>query len=172
MRRSQVDGSTTDQRLLDTRGPSDWVHTDPWRVLRIQSEFVNGFGALAEIPDGAEVSLTYSGDDPRLVVAAGRSPYNLPVLPAGDFPVMSTEASGSGIATSPGRWSVSSCMRGASPPARVEAPGLSFRASRDWGQAETGSGRVAAGQAATDDRCRAPRVCCANSLMGPGRPMK
>ena len=23
-------------------GPSDWVHTDPWRVLRIQSEFVDG----------------------------------------------------------------------------------------------------------------------------------
>ncbi|UAL31840.1 TIGR00730 family Rossman fold protein [Nocardioides rotundus] len=49
MRRSQVDGSTTDQRLLDTRGPSDWVHTDPWRVMRIQSEFVEGFGALAEL---------------------------------------------------------------------------------------------------------------------------
>ena len=48
-RRSQVDGSTTDQRLLDSRGPSDWVHTDPWRVLRIQAEFVEGFGALAEL---------------------------------------------------------------------------------------------------------------------------
>ena len=49
MRRSQVDVGTTDQRLLDSRGPSDWVHTDPWRVLRIQSEFVEGFGALAEL---------------------------------------------------------------------------------------------------------------------------
>jgi uncharacterized protein (TIGR00730 family) len=26
------------------------VHTDPWRVLRIQSEFVEGFGTLAELP--------------------------------------------------------------------------------------------------------------------------
>ena len=25
--------STTDSRLLDNRGPSDWVHTDPWRVV-------------------------------------------------------------------------------------------------------------------------------------------
>ena len=41
--------STTDQRLLDSRGPSDWVHTDPWRVLRIQAEFVEGFGTLAEL---------------------------------------------------------------------------------------------------------------------------
>jgi len=49
MRRDQVDGETTDQRLLDTAGPSDWVHTDPWRVLRIQAEFVEGFGALAEL---------------------------------------------------------------------------------------------------------------------------
>ncbi len=49
-RRGQVrEGTTTDQRLLDSRGPTDWVHTDPWRVLRIQAEFVEGFGALAEL---------------------------------------------------------------------------------------------------------------------------
>jgi hypothetical protein len=55
LRRTQVSPSTTDQRLLDTRGPSDWVHTDPWRVLRIQSEFVEGFGALAGL--GPAVSI-------------------------------------------------------------------------------------------------------------------
>jgi uncharacterized protein (TIGR00730 family) len=49
-RRGQVEeGSTTDQRLLDSRGPADWVHTDPWRVMRIQAEFIEGFGALAEL---------------------------------------------------------------------------------------------------------------------------
>jgi len=55
LRRSQIPGTTTDQRLLDTRGPSDWVHTDPWRVLRIQAEFVEGFGALAGL--GPAVSI-------------------------------------------------------------------------------------------------------------------
>jgi len=55
LRGSQVDLTTTDQRLLDSRGPSDWVHTDPWRVLRIQSEFVEGFGALAELGPGVAV---------------------------------------------------------------------------------------------------------------------
>jgi uncharacterized protein (TIGR00730 family) len=55
LRRSQVKGGTTDQRLLDSRGPSDWVHTDPWRVLRIQSEFVEGFGLLAELPSAVSV---------------------------------------------------------------------------------------------------------------------
>jgi uncharacterized protein (TIGR00730 family) len=54
-RRQAVEGSTTDQRLLDSRGSSDWVHTDPWRVLRIQSEFVEGFGLLAELPRAVSV---------------------------------------------------------------------------------------------------------------------
>jgi uncharacterized protein (TIGR00730 family) len=49
LRRGHVQSGTTDQRLLDSRGSSDWLHTDPWRVLRIQSEFVDGFGALAEL---------------------------------------------------------------------------------------------------------------------------
>lgn len=49
------EGSTTDERLLDRRGPSDWVHTDPWRVLRIQSEFVEGFGLLAELGSAVAV---------------------------------------------------------------------------------------------------------------------
>jgi uncharacterized protein (TIGR00730 family) len=55
MRRGQLNGSTTDQRLLDSRGPTDWVHADPWRVLRIQSEFVEGFGALAELGPAVSV---------------------------------------------------------------------------------------------------------------------
>ena len=49
------EGSTTDERLLDHRGPSDWVHTDPWRVLRIQSEFVEGFGLLSELGSAVAV---------------------------------------------------------------------------------------------------------------------
>jgi len=75
-------GSTTDQRLLDTRGPTDWVHTDPWRVLRIQSEFVEGFGSLAELGPAISVfgSARTRRDDPayamgvelgRLLVEAG-----------------------------------------------------------------------------------------------------
>ncbi|MBU7599224.1 TIGR00730 family Rossman fold protein [Streptomyces sp. P38-E01] len=48
-RRGQMQPGTADQRLLDSSGPSDFVHQDPWRVMRIQSEFVDGFGALAEV---------------------------------------------------------------------------------------------------------------------------
>lgn len=49
LRGTQVPRTTTDQRLLDAQGPGDWVHSDPWRVMRIQAEFVEGFGALAEL---------------------------------------------------------------------------------------------------------------------------
>ena len=56
-------GSTTDQRLLESRGTADWVHTDPWRVLRIQSEFVEGFGTLAEL--GPAISIFGSARTPR-----------------------------------------------------------------------------------------------------------
>jgi uncharacterized protein (TIGR00730 family) len=49
LRGRKVPATTTDQRLLDSRGPTDWVHTDPWRVLRIQAEFIEGFGTLAEL---------------------------------------------------------------------------------------------------------------------------
>jgi uncharacterized protein (TIGR00730 family) len=52
---AQTAGTTTDQRLLDRRNGSDWVHTDPWRVLRIQAEFVEGFGLLAELPRAVSV---------------------------------------------------------------------------------------------------------------------
>ncbi|MGB3168525.1 MAG: TIGR00730 family Rossman fold protein [Rhodococcus sp. (in: high G+C Gram-positive bacteria)] len=47
--------STSDQRLLDRRGTGNWIHSDPWRVMRIQSEFVEGFGALAEVPKAVTV---------------------------------------------------------------------------------------------------------------------
>ena len=52
---------------------------------------------VRKLPDGSEVELRYTGEDPRLFVAAGRSRFNLPVLPAGDFPQMSTENAGTKI---------------------------------------------------------------------------
>ena len=55
LRGDQIPRQTTDQRLLDTGGSADWVHSDPWRVMRIQSEFVEGFGALAEVGPAVSV---------------------------------------------------------------------------------------------------------------------
>jgi uncharacterized protein (TIGR00730 family) len=55
LRGRHIPKTTTDQRLLDRRGPADWVHTDPWRVMRIQAEFVEGFGLLAELGPAVSV---------------------------------------------------------------------------------------------------------------------
>ncbi len=63
LRGQQVSESTTDQRLLDSGGRGEWVHTDPWRVLRIQAEFVEGFGSLAEL--GPAISVFGSARTPR-----------------------------------------------------------------------------------------------------------
>ncbi len=41
--------NTLDQQLLDSAYADDWQHKDPWRVLRIQAEFVSGFDTLAEL---------------------------------------------------------------------------------------------------------------------------
>jgi DNA polymerase III subunit beta len=46
---------------------------------------------VRELPDGAEVSLEHTAEDPRLEARAGRSRFNLPVLPAGDFPMMASD---------------------------------------------------------------------------------
>lgn len=71
LRRDQVETTTTDQRLLDSRGPHDWVHADPWRVLRIQAEFVEGFGQLAELGSAVAVfgSARTKPDEPSFAQA-------------------------------------------------------------------------------------------------------
>jgi DNA polymerase-3 subunit beta len=52
---------------------------------------------VRKLPDGAQVELKFNGEDPRLSIQAGRSRFNLPVLPAGDFPVMSSDGLSSRI---------------------------------------------------------------------------
>jgi uncharacterized protein (TIGR00730 family) len=49
LRGKNVPSTSTTGRLLENQEPPHWLHEDPWRVLRIQSEFIEGFGALAEV---------------------------------------------------------------------------------------------------------------------------
>ena len=71
LRGTQIPAQTTDARLLDRRGRTEWLHADPWRVLRIQSEFVEGFGALAELGPAISVfgSARATPDDPFYTMA-------------------------------------------------------------------------------------------------------
>ena len=47
--------STYEQRLLESGADHAWKHADPWRVLRIQGEFVAGFDALSDLPKAVTV---------------------------------------------------------------------------------------------------------------------
>ncbi|MHB8527927.1 MAG: DNA polymerase III subunit beta [Caulobacteraceae bacterium] len=57
---------------------------------------------VRKLSEGADVSLRLDGDDPRLQVQAGRFRSNLPVLPAGDFPTMSSDNLSAPITTDTG----------------------------------------------------------------------
>jgi len=54
---------TSEQRLLRPQNDTEWLHNDTWRVLRIQSEFIEGFGALAEL--GPAISVFGSARTPQ-----------------------------------------------------------------------------------------------------------
>jgi uncharacterized protein (TIGR00730 family) len=101
-------GTTTDQRLLDLRGPTDWVHTDPWRVLRIQAEFVEGFGLLAELPRAVSV------------FGSARTPRDHPHYAAGVAIGAALAEAGYAVITGGGPGAMEAANRGAS-----EAGGLS-----------------------------------------------
>src|SRR5258707_7810705 len=48
-------GGTQDERLLETPGADEFMHTDTWRVFRIMGEFVQGFEDLAHVTNGVSV---------------------------------------------------------------------------------------------------------------------
>lgn len=55
MRGPMIPSSDSNASLLSADADTDWLHMDPWRVLRIQAEFVDGFGALAELGPAATI---------------------------------------------------------------------------------------------------------------------
>ncbi len=62
---------TEDRKLLEPSRRPDFLSTDPWRALRILSEFVEGFDALAEIGPAITVfgSARVSEGDPAYTMA-------------------------------------------------------------------------------------------------------
>ena len=63
---------TEDQKLLESpKTGQDFTRTDPWRVLRIMGEFIEGFDTLASIRKGVTIfgSARTHPDDPQYVAA-------------------------------------------------------------------------------------------------------
>jgi uncharacterized protein (TIGR00730 family) len=59
---------TEDQKLLQAPSePLDFTRTDPWRVMRIMSEFIEGFDTLAPVTKGVTIfgSARTDPDDPQ-----------------------------------------------------------------------------------------------------------
>ena len=69
-RQGQVQPTTTDQRLL-TAPAEGGAAVDPWRMLRIQSEFVEGFDALSDLSPAVSIfgSARTKPDHPMYVAA-------------------------------------------------------------------------------------------------------
>jgi uncharacterized protein (TIGR00730 family) len=65
-RRLRPGGATEDERLLERQLRPDFLGTDPWRALRILSEFVEGFDAMAVVGPAVTVfgSARTTPDDP------------------------------------------------------------------------------------------------------------
>lgn len=64
---------TEDEKFLQSPSddPGAFTRSDPWRVMRITSEFVEGFDALAEVRKGVTIfgSARTGPDDPQYVAA-------------------------------------------------------------------------------------------------------
>ena len=62
---------TEDEALLQRPTPPEFLDTDPWRTLRILSEFVEGFDAMAEVGPAVSVfgSARTHRDDPYYAMA-------------------------------------------------------------------------------------------------------
>jgi len=63
---------TEDEKLLQQQGPEvDFTRTDPWRVMRIMGEIIEGFDTLASVHKGVSIfgSARTHPDDPQYAAA-------------------------------------------------------------------------------------------------------
>lgn len=91
---------TEDERLL-APGSSDWLHQDPWRVLRIQAEFVAGFDTMAHL--GPAVG----------VFGSARTPATDPIYATGVELGRALVEAGFGVITGGGPGAMEAVNRGA-----------------------------------------------------------
>ena len=105
MRDRADSGGTADEHLLQ-RHDAGFVHTDPWRILRITGEFVEGFDRLADVGDAVAVfgSARIRPDEPMYEAArqttAGLAEAGFAVITGGGPGIM--EAANRGAAEAGG----------------------------------------------------------------------
>ena len=76
--------STTDLDMEIVEQVKAAVHTEG--LVTVPAALLHDI--CRKMPAGADIELSYGGDDPRMVVKSGRSRFQLPVLQASDYPQM------------------------------------------------------------------------------------
>lgn len=105
LRGQMIPSDNTTANLLKPDQDTDWLHMDPWRVLRIQSEFVDGFGALAELLDLRSLfSAPHAPSAPNSIYKAARrmgsqiAKRNIAVITGGGPGIMEAANRGAALA--------------------------------------------------------------------------
>ena len=107
LRGNMLNDENSTASLLAEAQDTSWLHADPWRVLRIQAEFVDGIEALAELgPAVAIFGSARTPEDDRYYQAARLAGgmiarKNIAVIPGGGPGIM--EAANRGAAESDGK---------------------------------------------------------------------
>lgn len=104
MRGSMVPEVTSTESFINAKASDDWQSMDPWRVMRIQAEFVEGFDTLAKI--GPAVSCFGSArtepDDPMWqaaeAVAEGIAKKGISIITGGGPGIMEAANRGAWLA--------------------------------------------------------------------------
>lgn len=104
MRGSMVPEATSTERLINSKDTDDWLSMDPWRVMRIQAEFVDGFDALAKIGPAVACfgSARTKPDDPMWqaaqAVAKGIAEKDIAIITGGGPGIMEAANRGAWLA--------------------------------------------------------------------------
>ena len=107
LRGNMLNNENSTASLLAEADDTSWLHADPWRVLRIQAEFVDGIEALAELgPAVAIFGSARTPEDDRYYQAARLAGgmiarKNIAVITGGGPGIM--EAANRGAAESDGK---------------------------------------------------------------------
>lgn len=104
LRGKMIPQHSTTGRLISEEPSTDWRDADPWRALRIQSEFVDGFDALANL--GPAVALFGSArtkpEDPyyqhAMQIAGKLASRNVAVITGGGPGIMEAANRGAALA--------------------------------------------------------------------------
>ena len=86
-----LDAGSGEVRLTATDLDIEIVDKVPAKITRAGAVTAPAhmlYEIVRKLPEGAQVQIEHAGDDPRVLISAGRSEFKLASLPREDFPAM------------------------------------------------------------------------------------